>query len=302
MKFEELLQAIAKHGNGATPGAFVKACEDLEKRIFKIDTASLLKLLLEIGSIPESIRHDSSGEKLFAKAADIVLARCFHELGMKATVNKERADCADVVAKSSYHNYSLVADAKAFRLSRTAKNQKDFKVKSMADWRGTHDYAVLACPYFQYPKKSSQIYGQALDTEVCLLGWEHMVFFIREKICESPKLNLANVWGISQQLAAQVTIAKKNRKDSFHRVGNELICRLLSLDYQRLKAELVKCRAATVGRAQVEIHYWTKHEAAVKKYTKEQAIAELISTLKVHEKVAAIQKFVKQLPADDKLG
>ena len=27
--------------------------------------------------------------------------------------------------------YSLVADAKAFRLSRTAKNQKDFKVQAM---------------------------------------------------------------------------------------------------------------------------------------------------------------------------
>ncbi|MDX1946041.1 MAG: HindIII family type II restriction endonuclease [Pirellulaceae bacterium] len=259
-------------------------------------------LIGEIGAIPESIEHDSSAEKLFAKAADIVLAKCLQELGLHAAVNKQRADCADVFAKSRYHEYSFVGDAKAFRLSRTAKNQKDFKVKSMRDWRGDHNYSVLVCPYFQYPKKTSQIYGQALDDNVCLLSWEHLLFFIRAGVRESEKLNLANVWSLSEQLAEKVTVRDKNRKDNFHRRGNELICKHLSLPYDELKAELLQCRQATEARAETEIEFWMEHVKEVEQYTREQAIAELIAALKVHEKIAAIRNYIKQLPKDDKIG
>jgi type II restriction enzyme len=90
------------------------------------------------------------------------LAKSLQELGIRASVNTERANCADVVGRSLYHEYSLVSDAKAFRLSRTARNQKDFKVKSLADWKIGNDYAVLVCPYFKYPKNSSQIYVKLL--------------------------------------------------------------------------------------------------------------------------------------------
>jgi predicted GIY-YIG superfamily endonuclease len=44
------------------------------------------------------------------------------------------------------------------------------------------------------------------------------------------------------------------------------------------------------------------YEKGVKQYTREKVIAELISALKVREKIAAIQKHIKQLPKDDKIG
>ena len=52
---------------------------------------------------------------------------------------------------------------------------------------------------------------------------------------------------------------------------------------------------------ETEIEFWTRHIEEVLKYTREQAIAELISALKVHEKIASIRKFVKQLPKDEAL-
>ena len=65
---------------------------------------------------------------------------------------------------------------------------------------GDHNYSVLVCPYFQYPKKTSQIYGQAIDDNVCLLSWEHLLFFIRAGVRESATLSLACVlWSISEQ-------------------------------------------------------------------------------------------------------
>ncbi|MGN0817326.1 MAG: HindIII family type II restriction endonuclease, partial [Candidatus Coproplasma sp.] len=157
-----------------------------------------ISILSEIGTIPERIEHDSTEEKLYSKATDIVLSRSFFELGLKSKVLSERANSADVLAKSIYHNYSLVGDAKAFRLSRTAKNQKDFKIKSMNDWRGDdNDYAVLVSPYNQYPNTTSQIYSQALTVNVCLLSWEHLYFLLSNNIKETEDCNLSFIWNIS---------------------------------------------------------------------------------------------------------
>jgi len=77
-------------------------------------------VLEQSGTIPESITHDSTEEKLFAKASDIILSRSFREIGLKSTLIKECADSADVHAESLFHGYTLVADAKAFRMNRTA--------------------------------------------------------------------------------------------------------------------------------------------------------------------------------------
>lgn len=107
-------------------------------------------------------------------------------LGLKSKAITERADSADVLAKSTFHRYSLVADAKCFRLSRTAKNQKDFKVSTLSNWRGSeHEFAVLVSPYFQYPKEESQIYKLALDSNVCLLSWEHISILLENNISET---------------------------------------------------------------------------------------------------------------------
>lgn len=139
------------------------------------EDATFVETLKQIGTIPEIFEHDSTEEKLFSKASDAVLSRAFREIGLKSTVLKERGDSADVLAESPIHGYTLVADAKAFRMSRTAKNQKDFKVVALSGWRKDSEYAVLCSPYFQYPSRSSQIYAQAIEHNVCLFSWEHLI-------------------------------------------------------------------------------------------------------------------------------
>ncbi len=100
-----------------------------EKEIKKNGITSLIGHLRLCGNIPESYGHDTSEEKLYSKYTDCLLSLAYNELGLKSLVLKERADAADVEAFAK--DYSFVADAKAFRLSRTAKNQKDFKVQAM---------------------------------------------------------------------------------------------------------------------------------------------------------------------------
>ena len=111
--------------------SFSEAVRIIQSIIFSATKESLMDIVSGIGSIPESIEASSSEEKLYSKASDIVLAKCFEYLGIPASVLKERANSADILARSSYHGYTFVADAKTFRLSRTAKNQKDFKIEAL---------------------------------------------------------------------------------------------------------------------------------------------------------------------------
>ena len=103
---------------------FAEASEEIKIYVNELDRQTVIDIVKEIGTIPECIEASSSSEKLFSKASDCILARCFAELGMPSIAVNERGNSADIIARSN-HGYTLVADAKTFRLSRTAKNQKD---------------------------------------------------------------------------------------------------------------------------------------------------------------------------------
>lgn len=92
--FETLLKKITKESSQNFDIASNNLTEFINKE------KKFIELIKQIGTIPESIPHDSTEEKLFSKASDAVLARAFRELGLKASVIKERADTADVIAKS----------------------------------------------------------------------------------------------------------------------------------------------------------------------------------------------------------
>ncbi len=294
MNFDELKMGI-KSESESTETSFEVSSERLKDIIFEMDKDSFKKIVIDIGVIPEDIKHDSSEEKLFSKVTDIVLARSFQELGLNATVNKERADCADVVAKSAIHKYSLVGDAKAFRLSRTAKNQKDFKVKSMDDWRGDHDFAVLACPYYQYPKRKSQIYGQALDYNVCLFSWEHLFFLLDNDIRETSSFSLSQLWNISERMSENITIKDKDKNSNFHIVENQLICESIDVDISSWEDLLSHCRYSIITRGELEPEFWEKKIQEINEYSREKAISELLSALKLKAKINAIGKYISSL-------
>ena len=124
------------------------------------------------GAVPEQYSHDSTQEKLYSRYTDSVVSEAFAAIGLRSVVIEERADSADVQARGE--DFSLVADAKAFRLSRTAKNQKDFKIQALDGWRRDLDFAVLVCPIYQLPARNSQIYQQAVARDVCIISFSHL--------------------------------------------------------------------------------------------------------------------------------
>ena len=160
---------------------------------FRRISAMCANYLSTLALFPEDIVHDSSEEKLYTKTSEILFAKTLDFMNMDVRVIKERADSADIIAKSKFHGYSLAGDAKAFRLSRTAKNAKDFKVDSMDAWRGDCEFAVLVCPYFQYPVSKSQIYKEALNRNVMLMSWEWLYIMLKEGVRETENTSLKNV-------------------------------------------------------------------------------------------------------------
>ncbi len=150
---------------------------DLAVEIDQIGHDALLGHLRLCGVIPEFYQHDSTAEKLYSKYTDAIIHESYKAMGFTSIVLTERADVADVECVSP--NYSFVADAKAFRLSRTAKNQKDFKVQAMDNWKHGKPYAMIVSPVYQLPFRTSQIYQQAASRSVLISTYTHLAVGVR---------------------------------------------------------------------------------------------------------------------------
>ncbi|MCL1996210.1 MAG: HindIII family type II restriction endonuclease [Defluviitaleaceae bacterium] len=285
--FQKLVSLVIDYANDD----FSVASEKLDNFVSNADDFE--DIVLQIGAIPESIAHDSTEEKLFSKVSDAVLSRAFRELGLKSKVLTERANSADVIAKSMFHNYTLVADAKAFRLSRTAKNQKDFKVKSLSDWRKDENYAVLCSPYFQYPQRQSQIYAQSVDNNVCLFSWEHILFLLKHKIKENECIDLSVLWNFGEFKAKTTLVYKKNV--SFIREFDAACVLLAGASQSDFGKLLDNCIVKFKDRATTEKAYWETERKTIETYSRKQAIDELIKNKKIVEKMQQIDLYIKRI-------
>lgn len=293
MTFEELKIELSD----CSSLSFPDATQRLQERIYALDRAHTIQLVSQIGSIPEDIGHDSTEEKLYAKVSDILLAKSLIEMNLEATVLTQRADCADVVAQSHYHRYSLVGDAKAFRLSRTARNAKDYKVNSMAIWKGDSEYAVLVCPYFQYPKSNSQIYKEALSGNIALFSWEYLYILLKEGIRESSSINLSPLWNQSGIISKTTTVS--NSKSCFLNQQNQNISKILKITPEQFYEYFNSVKELIVERGNTEIQYYEQEIERVKQLNREEAIAELLRNLKLESKIATIRGFIDQINVRD---
>lgn len=272
---------------------FVVASNELQQILFSIDTNDTIAIITEIGIIPEDIAHDSTEEKLYTKVSDILFAKALKEMDFEVQVLRERSNCADIIAQSKYHGYSLVGDAKAFRLSRTAKNAKDFKVDSMVHWRGDNDYSVLACPYYQYPKSNSQIYKSALDGNVALFSWEYLYILLSSHIKETPNFNLSDLWNQSAIIRRNVTVEESNK--SFIRQQDSNLLNITGISEASFYQLFSQIKTTIIERGNCEIRHYEDEINRIRQLDRETAIEELIVCLKIDSKIDTIRTFINQI-------
>ena len=241
------------------------------------------------GVIPECYDHDSTEEKLFAKYCDALLARAWCELGLNASPIIERADSADVIGHGE--DYSIVGDAKAFRLSRTAKNQKDFKVEALNQWRKGADYACLVGPLYQFPSNKSQIYVQAIRYNVTILSFTHLSFMLKAGFKDSKALK--ELWEATKGLAVS------KAANQYWATINKIILKITGASYKKWERELQEAAERLPAQGIEQITYWEGILAKIRELPKEALVEKLITALKIDAKIDVIKRAAGIIPSSD---
>ncbi len=272
----ELIFKVAKEKN---------AFDTLEKYLSKISQPKLGENIIECGILPEMFSQNGSEEKIWAKFSDIILAHALSFLDIKTVVLGARGNSADVFGTAS--NYTIVGDAKTFRLSRTAKNQKDFKISALDTWRKENNYALLVAPLTQYPTNKSQIYEQAIKRNVTLLSYTHLHFLLDFY----NGSNLQNLWETGNRLS----LLNESEHEKFQVYWNEIdktVCKVSGQnkeklnDYKNLEIEKTK----QIGNEGID--FWRNKIAEFNKLSKQEAIKLLIKSEKIEAKIKTIERAI----------
>ena len=245
---------------------------------------SLLGHLRLCGAIPESYGHDSSEEKLYYKYTDVVIHEAFKAIGFTSLVLKERADVADVECVTD--TYSFVADAKAFRLSRTAKNQKDFKVEAMDNWKHGKPYAMIVCPVYQLPSRTSQIYQQASSRSVCIGTYTLLAVLARFAQESTKPRTVALVRDIFK--AVEALNPSKNAFSYWMTVNRTLLDFDARISSVWREEKLASNEAMLISKAEA-LTFLAAERSRIMRLSRDEAIKEVLRWRKLDNKIQAVQ-------------
>lgn len=246
----------------------------------------LLSHLRFCGVIPERYRHDSTEEKAYSKYTDSVIAEALTFIGLNAVVLDGRADMADVEAAAA--GYDLVADAKAFRLTRTAKNQKDFKVAAMDRWRYSKEFAVVVAPIDQLPTRNSQIYLDASSRNVCVLSYSHLAAVVQSKVTIGEEFAVNLLRGL---LAEPGLMNPSKDAQAYWRSLNRVLLGSASEMRDIWKVEK-EANIAAVGVLKTEgLNYYSEERTSILRLSHQEALDRLLDSYKIDDKIAAIRRF-----------
>lgn len=272
----ELIFRVAKEKN---------AFDTLEKYLSNISQKKLGENIIECGIMPEMFSQNGSEEKIWAKFSDIILARALSFLGISTVVLGARGNSADVFGTAK--DYTIVGDAKTFRLSRTAKNQKDFKISALDTWRKKNNYALLVAPLMQYPTSRSQIYEQAIKGNVTLLSYTHLHFLLDFHNGN----NLLEIWETGNRLA----LLDESEHEKYQVYWNEIdktICKVIGQRDEKLKEYKLLEIEKTKQIGDEGIAFWKNKIAEFTNLPKEEAIRLLIKSEKIDAKIKTIENAI----------
>lgn len=282
---EKVIDDIFKFSGEKSPFDLV------ENKYKPITKEVIIKELIQVGIMPEVFEHDSTEEKLWSKFSDIILAKSLSFLGLDSEVLRTRGNSADVYSKT--RKYTVVSDAKCFRLSRTAKNQKDFKIKALDDWRRQDTYALLVAPLSQYPADRSQIYQQVISHNVTLLSYVHLQFLIEKGI----KRDLEDLWQITSYISKNYKVREQKRGLTYWYAVDDLVCRITNQPLEVLKQYKQQEVDKTREVGQEGINYWNSKIKEFNKLSREQAIRLLIKAQRIEQKIETIKKAIERVKA-----
>jgi type II restriction enzyme len=269
--------------NGNFGDDYEKLAKELTEEVEKGGVSVLIDHLRLCGSIPESYNHDSSEEKLYSKYTDCLLSLTYQTLGLRSLVIKERADVADVEAFGK--DYSFVADAKAFRLSRTAKNQKDFKVQAMHRWKHGKPNAMVVCPIYQLPRASSQIYQSATSSDVCVFTYSHLALLLSYSQIEGTEKAQELLYKVFKTVP--LLPLSKSATDYWLGINKTLLEFSDTIEELWQKEKQVSLESIEVAK-QEDLTYLAQQREKIMRMSHQEALNELVKVHKIDSKIRII--------------
>lgn len=270
-------------GNFASNSELIE--NELGKELNENGISSLLDHLRLCGNIPESYGHDTSEEKQYSKYTDALLAFAYKAIGLNSLVITERADVADVEGFGK--EFSFVSDAKAFRLSRTAKNQKDFKVQAMDRWKHGKPFAMVVCPIYQLPSRNSQIYQQAITRNVCVFTYFHLSLLVRyaNEVSKNKAENLLfDIFKIIPALNPS-----KSAVDYWLGVNKTILGHSKSIFELWQDGKLAATESIEIAKIEA-LKYLASEREKIMRMSHEEALKELVKASKIDSKIATIKR------------
>lgn len=270
-------------GNFASNSELIE--KELGKELNENGISSLLDHLRLCGNIPESYGHDTSEEKQYSKYTDALLVFAYKAIGLKSLVITERADVADVEGFGK--EFSFVADAKSFRLSRTAKNQKDFKVQAMDRWKHGKPFAMLVCPIYQLPSRNSQIYQQAITRNVCVFTYSHLSLLVRyaNEVSKNKAENLLfDIFKIIPALNPS-----KSAVDYWLGVNKTILGHSKSIFELWQDEKLAATESIEIAKIEA-LKYLASEREKIMRMSHEEALRELVKASKIDSKIETIKR------------
>ena len=170
-------------------------------------------------------------------------------------------------------------------MSRTAKNQKDFKIQAMDRWKYGKKYAIVVCPVYQLPARASQIYEQASTRSVCIGTYTHLAVLSRYAYVTSTKKAMTLMKEIFESVNAMYP-----SKDaaSYWQVVNRTMINFEDC-ISDIWNEEKKASADSIKFSKTEALSYLAHERErIMKLSKYEAIREVLKSSKIENKITAI--------------
>jgi len=258
--------------------------EEIAQEIKRHGIAALLSHLRMCGAIPEGYGHDSSEEKLYSKYTDVIIHESYTAIGCTSLVLKERADVADV--ECVCNDFSFVADAKAFRLSRTAKNQKDFKVQAMDNWKHGKPFAMVVCPVYQLPSRTSQIYQQAAARSVCICTYTHIAVLVRYAEQAGQDRSIALLHDVFKTVEAMNP--SKNADEYWQAVNRVFLDSDGSVSSIWREEKIASVESIRLAREEA-LEFLASERERIMRLSREEAIQEVMKSRRIENRIRAVQ-------------
>ncbi len=159
----------------------------------------------------------------------------------------------------------------------------------MDDWKHGKLYAMVVCPVYQLPTRASQIYQQAGARSVCIITYTHLAVFVRYAKASSTTKSMELVHEVFK------TVESMNPSKDAHIYWQAVNRKSLDFD-GKIAAIWKEEKQASVESIQISrdeaLGFLASERERIMRFTKEQAIKEVLKASNLDNKIWAIHSVV----------